>query len=912
MSESESRDLPARKGSLLSLVSARSGERGDSARPESREAEPVDWKSYAAERHRLARSRREAARSPLLDALSKEPERTEPDDEPFREQERELRDIFGNDEQRADEAEKPRGPSRAAASAAPPVWHGHRQETGFEAQDRERYERAPNSASDGDREWRPLIDPVKVMNGVWKSRYLIVGAAIAGAVLAALLAISTPKKYTAGSELLVDPRELQIVGNEVTGGGGLSTEATLAIVENQVRVLTSGSVLSTVVDRLGLANDPEFNGTKESTIGRYIPDIRKILFSGGDTTDPSIRRKALAVETLAKSMDVQRGGRTFVVEIYVQTESPDKSALIANTLTEVFLDEYGAIQSRTVGRASDELTQRLAELRRSVEEAERKVEAFKSENDIVDAQGRLITDDEIVKLNDQLAIARARTLELQARADSTRDLTVDAVLAGNLPEQMSSPVLTEMRTQYSLLRQDADRISARLGPRHPERVAIEEQVGAARQRIEQELRLVASSIQVELRRAVQLEQELASRLAQLKARQANLSGELVTLRELEREASAKRAVYEAFLLRARETGEQKGMNTANISVISAATPPLQPSSMSRASMTIFGAFLGLGLGVLFGIGRGTFESLRDDMYSQGRSPRARGGDVSTPQPLRRQAATATPVPDHEEWSGSTAPQPDSHRIGEASVGAYQSTGMPSEAYEENQAGESASTAEEADMYHTKPQNPWAAPQQAEHPSAQSGYAPGHQQPGPAWHDQRQYGPDAFGHGGEQPDHPGRQYAPYGAAPAYGQAPFQSYPQQGPQHSPYADNRGPGGYPGQGAYPPMPMGYGQQPVAGPYWQPAPQGAPGGYGYPGADPRQGFGPAPYAQGGYNQAQYPRPSLEEVPAQRETTAHQAEGRQAASADSTAINEIRESLREFREALRELAENRGRRRFL
>ena len=74
-----------------------------------------------------------------------------------------------------------------------------------------------------------------------------------------------------------------------------------------------------------------------------------------------------------------------------------------------------------------------------------------------------------------------------------------------------------------------------------------------------------------MKRAVQLEQELAARLAQLKVRSGDVSSELVTLRELERDATAKRAVYESYLLRARETGEQKDVNTANISVISEAT-----------------------------------------------------------------------------------------------------------------------------------------------------------------------------------------------------------------------------------------------------------------------------------------------------------------------------------------------------
>ena len=42
----------------------------------------------------------------------------------------------------------------------------------------------------------------------------------------------------------------------------------------------------------------------------------------------------------------------------------------------------------------------------------------------------------------------------------------------------------------------------------------------------------------------------------------------MTLRELERDVVASRAVYESFLVRARETGEQERLDTKNIRVIS--------------------------------------------------------------------------------------------------------------------------------------------------------------------------------------------------------------------------------------------------------------------------------------------------------------------------------------------------------
>ena len=92
----------------------------------------------------------------------------------------------------------------------------------------------------------------------------------------------------------------------------------------------------------------------------------------------------------------------------------------------------------------------------------------------------------------------------------------------------------------------------------------------AREQIANELRRIVASVQTDLKRAVQQEQDLAARLAQLKVRSGDVNVDLVTLRELEREAAAKRAVYEGYLLRAKETGEQRDINTANMSVISQA------------------------------------------------------------------------------------------------------------------------------------------------------------------------------------------------------------------------------------------------------------------------------------------------------------------------------------------------------
>lgn len=489
-------------------------------------------------------------------------------------------------------------------------------------------ERAIAPQPDG--RWEPLIDPAAVARGIWRSKRIIAACTIAGAVLGVLVALNTPRTYEAVAELLADPRDLNLVDRELTQSG-ISNEATLAIVDNQVRILKSGVVLANVVRRLNLDADPEFNGTAGSGgIGSFVSGLRSLISRGDGADDPG-RRHALAVIHLAESLSVTRGGRTFVVMVGATTNDPEKSALIANTTAEVFLQQYGLIQSGTAGRAAAELTGKLDELRAAVETAERRVEAFKAENDLIDAQGRLITDDEILRLNEQLAVARARTLELNARAASARAIDADDVVGGVLPEEISSATIQDLRSQYAATRGEIDRLSVRLGPRHPQLQAFQAQLSGLRDQIEAEIRRLVASTQTDLRRAVQLEQELSSRLAQLKVRQGDVSAELVTLRELERDASSKRAVYEQYLLRSRETGEQQGINSANISVITPATAPLVPNSPSRAMTAIAGTVLGFLAGVMIGGLRGAWDGFRGN-------PRASAAASGIPL-LRRRRAT---------------------------------------------------------------------------------------------------------------------------------------------------------------------------------------------------------------------------------------------------------------------------------
>jgi succinoglycan biosynthesis transport protein ExoP len=107
---------------------------------------------------------------------------------------------------------------------------------------------------------RPLLDASILVAAVWRWRRLIGVTTILGALLGVVIALATPHKYYAESRLFVDPREVRVTEDDVRNQQ-LSTEAILAIIDSQLQILSSTSVLDEVIADLGLAQDPEFNGS---------------------------------------------------------------------------------------------------------------------------------------------------------------------------------------------------------------------------------------------------------------------------------------------------------------------------------------------------------------------------------------------------------------------------------------------------------------------------------------------------------------------------------------------------------------------------------------------------------------------------------------------------------------------------
>jgi hypothetical protein len=132
-------------------------------------------------------------------------------------------------------------------------------------------------------------------------------------------------------------------------------------------------------------------------------------------------------------------------------------------------------------------------------------------------------------------------------------------------------------------------------------------VAQSRRRIDEELSRIAETALSEYNRARANEEEIEHSVDALKGDVSRTNQQMVRLRELESEAESDRAVYTAFLNRAKEVGEQQDLNDTNSRIITRAAPPTAKSSPPRL-LIIAGSFL-LGLigGSMIGLVREQFN-----------------------------------------------------------------------------------------------------------------------------------------------------------------------------------------------------------------------------------------------------------------------------------------------------------------
>ncbi|EAR49648.1 hypothetical protein OG2516_17935 [Oceanicola granulosus HTCC2516] len=432
------------------------------------------------------------------------------------------------------------------------------------------------------------IDLLALLRTLWRGKWLILLAALLALAAGVYYATQVAEpKYAATTAIALQVNNPQVVDFESVMSG-VSTDDTS--MNTEVEVIRSRGLLEQLVDRLDLLEDPAFNTSLRPEEGLSLTALLAPLTGEAPDAAAASGEAAALNATVDQVRDalgasVQRD--TFILNIRATTGDPQKSALIANTLAELYIEDQIAVKFQGTEEAVAWLSDRVTALEDELRQKEDQIAALRAESELVSAEAleglnRQAKDvrDRLTELEQQAAREAARLAELEAAIE--RGDTAEALALAN----------------DATLRQLAQRVEA--GDE------------AAGELFERRAETVLARARNDLARTEAQAASLETSLARLQTQTEAQSAELAQLQQLEREAQATRTLYETFLARLKETTVQRGLQQADARILSYATPGemVAPRKARIAALALI-------LGLMVGTG---IVLLREAMRSGFRTP----------------------------------------------------------------------------------------------------------------------------------------------------------------------------------------------------------------------------------------------------------------------------------------------------
>ena len=306
-------------------------------------------------------------------------------------------------------------------------------------------------ASGDDQSVAPPLDLKTIFGVVYRRFWLIcAGFALTFSYVAYSTFTATPT-YTAQAIVQIDTQQKNVIDlGAIFSGLGSAT----AVIDTEVMVLSSKTLLSRVAEKQKLVEDPEFNPSliphKPGALQPIKDSIKGAIRAvTGSTPAPVVAvvktpeekaadQLAWATDILRSKVGVSRVGATYLITISVNSLSPETAARLADEIAEQYRVQQLEEKYEATRKATEWLSERVQGLREEVEEKERRVESYRAESGLLAAQGTTLTEQQIGFMTAQKGALQLELDRARARSESLRRQMASGAGADGITEVLGS------------------------------------------------------------------------------------------------------------------------------------------------------------------------------------------------------------------------------------------------------------------------------------------------------------------------------------------------------------------------------------------------------------------------------------------------------------------------------------------
>lgn len=406
---------------------------------------------------------------------------------------------------------------------------------------------------------------------ILRARYkMALGVFGAIVLLALVVSLVWPKSYTAAASVVVDASKPDPLAAVLYPSG-----VNPSLIATQIDVIQSDRVAFKVVRNLRLTENPQIRDQwREATKG-----------------EGSIEQWLSGV--FQKSLDVRPSRESNVITITYKAADPKFASALANAFVQAYLETNIEMRTEPARMYSSFFDQRGKDAREALEKAQARLSEFQKE------KGIIATDE-------RLDVENARLNELSSQYVGLQSLASDSVSrhaaarnngAERMQEVLNNPLVAGLKADQARLEAKLQELTSKLGDRHPQVVEARANLAELKVRIDVETSKVASSLgianNINQQRAGEIKAQLEAQRAKVLQMKAVRDEGVVYARDVE---NAQR-MYDVVMQRLNQSQMESLATQSNVSVLSQAVPPMEPTSPRLVLNLMVAVFAGTLLAV---------------------------------------------------------------------------------------------------------------------------------------------------------------------------------------------------------------------------------------------------------------------------------------------------------------------------
>ena len=393
---------------------------------------------------------------------------------------------------------------------------------------------------------------------VFAMTFVTVAALVAGVYL------YLPATYRADAAIAIFPPD-RVLSTQTVADAQMTIgdEADLA---SQVAILSSPMLIRQLLDKPGIvpALIKECEAARPPAWKQAIKDL--LHFKPYPSCPELMGDKTFAVSAIHDRLNVAVNGRSRVIDIAFNSRFPDVAQLVANGITQTYLDYRLQEKLQPRDQAIQWLRTETQRVSDRLNATETRIQSFLQARGVVNGQVAPIASEQLTSLAQQLAVAEADRATAAGRVQQAHS---GGITTGILDNRSVSDV----KQQLSQVTAQLAQLSARFGRNYPEVIALEEQRRTLAGLLGQETSTVTRSATGDYQAASSRVASLRQQMDSLKQEVRGNDDAATQVASLQRDAVADRQLYVDLSKNLNQLETDRRLVTSDSSLVNMAELP---------------------------------------------------------------------------------------------------------------------------------------------------------------------------------------------------------------------------------------------------------------------------------------------------------------------------------------------------